>query len=53
MRSWVRGLVTPAIGHQIPLNDAAEAMRVVHERRRAVGSVVIEMSFEAERVRPV
>ena len=41
--AWYRqGLVTPAIGHRFPLADAAEAMRVVFERR-ALGKVVIEM----------
>jgi NADPH2:quinone reductase len=41
--AWYRqGLVTPAIGHRFPLAGAAEAMRVVYERR-ALGKVVIEM----------
>jgi NADPH2:quinone reductase len=41
--AWYReGLVTPAIGHRFPLADAADAMRVVFERR-ALGKVVIEM----------
>jgi NADPH2:quinone reductase len=41
--AWYRkGLVKPAIGHRFPLADAAEAMRVVFERR-ALGKVVIEM----------
>jgi NADPH2:quinone reductase len=40
-------LVKPAIGHRFPLRDAAEAMRVVFERR-AVGKVVIEMPLDAE-----
>jgi NADPH2:quinone reductase len=39
---YEQGLVTPAIGHRFPLHDAAEAMRVVHERE-AIGKVVIEM----------
>jgi NADPH:quinone reductase len=40
---WYRqGQVTPAIGHRFPLADAAEALRVVFERR-ALGKVVIEM----------
>jgi NADPH2:quinone reductase len=40
---WYRqGLVTPAVGHRFPLRDAAEAMRVVFERR-ALGKVVITM----------
>jgi NADPH:quinone reductase len=37
-----QGKVTPAIGHRFPLAEAAEAMRVVFERR-ALGKVVIEM----------
>ena len=41
--AWYRqGLVTPAIGHRFPLAEAADAMRVVFERR-ALGKVVIEM----------
>jgi len=41
---WYRqGKVTPSIGHRFLLADAAEALRVVHERR-ALGKVVIEMS---------
>lgn len=41
--AWYRqGLVRPAIGHRFPLADAAEAMRVVFERR-ALGKVVLEM----------
>jgi NADPH2:quinone reductase len=40
---WYRqGLVTPAIGHRFPLAQAADAMRVVFERR-ALGKVVVEM----------
>jgi NADPH2:quinone reductase len=40
---WYRaGLVTPAIGHRFELAEAADAMRVVYERR-ALGKVVIEM----------
>ena len=40
---WYRaGLVTPAIGHRFALTAAADAMRVVYERR-ALGKVVIEM----------
>jgi NADPH:quinone reductase len=40
---WYRqGKVTPAIGHRFFLADAAEALRVVSERR-ALGKVVIEM----------
>jgi hypothetical protein len=45
---WYRqGLVKPAIGRRFPLTDAAEAMRVVFERR-AVGKVVTEMPLDAE-----
>jgi NADPH2:quinone reductase len=41
--TWYRqGLVRPAIGHRFALADAAQAMRVVFERR-ALGKVVIEM----------
>ncbi len=41
--SWYeQGLVKPAIGHRFALAGAAEAMRVVFERR-ALGKVVIEM----------
>jgi NADPH2:quinone reductase len=36
------GLVKPAIGHRFALADAADAMRVVFERR-ALGKVVVEM----------
>ena len=40
---WYRaGLVTPVIGHRFDLAEAADAMRVVYERR-ALGKVVIEM----------
>ena len=39
---YEQSLVTPAIGHQFPLRDAAEAMRVVYERE-AIGKVVVEM----------
>jgi NADPH2:quinone reductase len=40
---WYRqGLVTPAVGHRFPLAEAADAMRVVHERR-ALGKVVVEV----------
>jgi len=37
------GLIKPAIGHRFALADAAQAMRVVFERR-ALGKVVIEMA---------
>jgi NADPH2:quinone reductase len=41
--TWYRqGLVRPAIGHRFALADAAQAMRVVFDRR-ALGKVVIEM----------
>jgi NADPH2:quinone reductase len=41
--AWYQeGKVKPAIGHRFALADAAEAMRVVFERR-ALGKVVIEM----------
>lgn len=41
--AWYReGLVTPNISHRFALADAAEAMRVVYERR-ALGKVVVEM----------
>ena len=40
---WYRqGLVRPRIGHRFPLEEGAEAVRVVHERR-ALGKVVIEI----------
>ncbi|WP_083749603.1 NADPH:quinone oxidoreductase family protein [Frankia sp. CcI49] len=40
---WYRqGLVRPSIGHRFPLEQAAEALRVVRQRR-ALGKVVIEM----------
>ena len=40
---WYRqGRVTPSIGHRFPLSQAADALRVVFERR-ALGKVVIEM----------
>ena len=41
--AWYRqGLVTPAIGHRFTLEQAADAMRVVHERK-VLGKVVIEV----------
>ncbi len=44
---WYRqGLVRPIIGHRFALREAAEAMRVVFERR-ALGKVVIEMPTDA------
>jgi NADPH2:quinone reductase len=39
---YEQGLVTPAIKDRFPLEQAAEAMRVLYERR-ALGKVVIEM----------
>ena len=38
---YTEGSIKPAIGHRFALADAAEAMRVVFERR-ALGKVVIE-----------
>jgi NADPH:quinone reductase len=44
---WYRkGLVTPAIGHRFALSDAADALRVVHNRA-ALGKVVIEMPSDS------
>lgn len=41
--AWYReGLVRPAIGHRFSFDDAADAVRLVHDRR-AVGKVVIEV----------
>jgi NADPH:quinone reductase len=41
---WYRqGLVTPHIGHRLPLESAAEAMRIV-SGRRARGKVVLEVA---------
>jgi NADPH2:quinone reductase len=40
---WYRaGLVQPVIGHRFPLEETADALRVVHERQ-AMGKVVIEI----------
>jgi len=40
---WYRqGLVTPHIGQRFPLDQAAEALRTVHQRR-ALGKVVVEL----------
>jgi NADPH2:quinone reductase len=41
---WYRqGLVTPAIGHRFPLRQAADAMRVMHDRK-VLGKIVIEVA---------
>ena len=45
---WYRqGLVAPSIGHRYPLDQAAEAMRTVYERR-AVGKVIIQIPSAGE-----
>jgi NADPH2:quinone reductase len=40
---YENGLVTPHIGHRLPLDSAAEAMRIVFDRK-ARGKVVLEMT---------
>jgi NADPH2:quinone reductase len=37
-----QGKVTPSIGHRFALEDTADALRVLFERR-ALGKVIIEM----------
>jgi NADPH2:quinone reductase len=39
---YEQGLVTPSINDRFPLAQAADAMRVLYERR-ALGKVVIEL----------